>query len=206
MEKLSPVQEKVLGLVQEHLSRTGLPPTVREIGNTLGTKSSTIHFHLKALEKKGFLRRTASSARSLEVVGWKKGSAEIPLLGAVPAGPPLTAVEHIEEYLPLDPDFWKIRPGQAGNLFALRVSGESMNGDGIRNGDIVIVREQRDVEHGDIGVFMVEGEATVKRLSRERGRIVLKPSNPEFAPLIFRPGGPEPKILGKVVGLVRKYR
>ena len=206
MEKLSPVQEKVLGLVQEHLSRTGLPPTVREIGNTLGTKSSTIHFHLKALEKKGYLRRTASSARSLEVVGWKKGSAEIPLLGAVPAGPPLTAVEHIEEYLPLDPDFWKIRPGQAGNLFALRVSGESMNGDGIRNGDIVIVREQRDVEHGDIGVFMVEGEATVKRLSRERGRIVLKPSNPEFAPLIFRPGGPEPKILGKVVGLVRKYR
>jgi len=206
MEKLSPVQEKVLRLVQENLSRTGIPPTIRELGNTLGTKSSTIHFHLKALEKKGYLRRTASSARSLEVTGWRKGSAEIPLLGTVPAGPPLTAVENVEEYLPLDPDFWKIRPGQAGNLFALRVKGESMVGDGIRNGDVVIVREQAEVENGDIAVCMVEGEATVKRFHRENGRVVLKPSNPEIHPMVFRSGGPEPKVLGKVVGLVRKYR
>lgn len=206
MEKLSPVQEKVLEFIRAHLSREGIPPTIREIGRALGTKSSTIHFHLKALERKGHLRRAAAKARSLQVTGFKKGSAEIPLLGTVPAGPPLLAVENIEEYLPLDPDFWKLKAGRPGNLFALRVKGKSMIGDGIQDGDIVIVREQGRVENGELAVALVEGEATVKRFRREGEKIILQPSNPGFSPLVYRSGGPEPRILGKVVGVVRRYR
>jgi len=206
MEKLSPVQEKVLEFIRLHLSREGIPPTVREIGRVLGTKSSTVHFHLKALEKKGYLRRTAAKARSLQIAGLKKSCAEIPLLGSVPAGPPLLAVENIEEYLPLDPDFWKLKTGKPGNLFALRVKGKSMTGDGIQDGDIVIVREQERVENGELAVAMVDGEATVKRFRQEGGKIILQPSNPEFSPLVYRSGGPEPRILGKVVGVVRRYR
>lgn len=206
MEKLSPVQEKVLEFIREHLSREGIPPTVREIGNFLGTKSSTIHFHLKALERKGHLRRATARARSLWVTGFKKGSAEIPLLGLVPAGPPLLAVENIEEYLPLDPDFWKLKAGRPGNLFALRVKGKSMIGDGIQDGDIVIVREQGRAENGELTVVLVEGEATVKRFRREGEKVILQPSNPEFSPLVYRSGDPELRILGKVVGVVRRYR
>lgn len=173
----------------------GIPPTVREIGNELGIKStSTVHAILNALEEGGYIYRDPKYSRAIRIEG-TDNVAQVPVLGRVTAGQPILAVEEIEDYIPYP------TKGSEG-LFALRVEGFSMKNAGILDGDIVIADKDAYVRVGDIVIGMDGDEATVKRLLKEPdGTIVFMPENEDFDPIY-----PEnPSILGKVIGSYRKY-
>ncbi|MCI8360061.1 MAG: transcriptional repressor LexA [Clostridiales bacterium] len=191
---LSPKQAAVLLYLRDTLSG-GLPPTVREICNATGIKStSTVHGILSALEEYGYISRDPKSSRAIRIEG-AAPAAQVPLLGKVTAGLPILAVEQIEDYIPYP------AADREDGLFALRVSGYSMKNAGILDGDIVVANRDLQSRQGDIVIAMMEDEATVKRLLFENGRTVLMPENPDFEPIY-----PEnPVILGKVVGCMRSY-
>jgi repressor LexA len=195
---LTDMQRRVLQAIRDFIRRQDMPPTVREIGQHFDLKSSTVFAHLKALEKKGFIRRTPGKSRGIQLSGAAPGRG-IPLLGRVPAGPLDLAVELQGDSIEIDPDFF----GE-GELFALRVKGESMIEAGILDGDTVIVAKSEDAADGQIVVALVEDEATVKRLKRWEDTVILEPANASMEPLVFQPDGPEPRILGRVVGVLRK--
>lgn len=192
---LSAKQAAVLHYLRETLSG-GLPPTVREICNATGIKStSTVHGILAALEEFGYISRDPKASRAIRIEG-AAPAAQVPLLGKVTAGVPILAVEQIEDYIPYP------AADREDGLFALRVSGYSMKNAGILDGDIVIANRDLQSRQGDIVIAMMEDEATVKRLMFENGRMVLMPENPDFDPIY-----PEnPVILGKVVGCMRSYQ
>jgi repressor LexA len=200
-------QRQVLEFIDEQIRRKGYPPSVREIGEAVGLSSpSTVHAHLAALEDKGYLRRDPTKPRAMEVaLEVTTGAAVerrpvrlVPLLGDVAAGTGVIAAEHVEEVLPLPEDF----TGD-GDLFMLRVRGESMIDAGILDGDHVVVRVQPAADNGDIVVAGIPGdEATVKTFLRRRGKIVLRPSNPTMEELVFDPA--DVQIYGKVVTLLRR--
>lgn len=192
---LSAKQAVVLRYLRETLSG-GLPPTVREICNATGIKStSTVHGILAALEEYGYISRDPKASRAIRIEG-AAPAAQVPLLGKVTAGVPILAVEQIEDYIPYP------TADREDGLFALRVSGYSMKNAGILDGDIVIANRDLQSRQGDIVIAMMEDEATVKRLMFENGRTVLMPENPDFDPIY-----PEnPVILGKVVGCMRSYQ
>lgn len=188
---------RILAYIKEEIDRKGYPPSVREICHAVGLKSTaTVHGHLNALEEQGYIRRDATKPRALEVVDAPKGRS-VPLVGKVTAGQPILAQENIEEYLILPQNM----SGRGDQLFALRVEGDSMIEAGIFTGDILIVRRQACAENGDIVVAMIEGEATVKRIYYEEGRVLLQPENSAMDPIYAT----QVDVLGRVTALLRQY-
>ncbi|WEV36311.1 transcriptional repressor LexA [Lactobacillus sp. ESL0677] len=195
-------QLEILRYIYETVADRGFPPTVREICAAVNLSStSTVHGHLSRLERKGLLIKDATKPRALEITTEGKRAlgikpSEIPVVGVVTAGQPILAVEDIEDYFPLPPDL----ANDAGDLFMLKVHGESMINAGILNGDNVIVRKQSSAINGEIVVAMTEeNEATVKRFYKEKNHYRLQPENDTMAPIILD----RVQILGKVVGLYR---
>jgi repressor LexA len=197
-------QEEILGFIREFTRRHGVPPTVREIGQRFRVTPRAAFDHLRALERKGQLKRRASAgrtSRALTLTEEAGASREIPILGRIAAGVPLLADENREGTLPMGGD-WLARSG--GELFGLRVRGESMIGAHIVDGDLVLVRRQDHAQPGDIVVAQVDGEATVKRFGRDGDAVLLRPEHPTLQPIVVRPGEGEVRVLGKVVGVVRE--
>jgi len=200
-------QRQVLDFIDAEVRRRGYPPSVREIGEAVGLSSpSTVHAHLAALQDKGYLRRDPSKPRAIEVAfeastgstAERRPVRHVPLLGDVAAGTGVIAAEHVEEVMPLPADL----TGE-GELFMLRVRGESMIDAGIFDDDFVVVRSQPDADNGDIVVAGIPGEeATVKTLLRKRGKVILRPANEHMDDLVFDPA--DVQIYGKVVTLLRK--
>lgn len=194
-------QREILIFVQRYADAHGYPPSVREIGQALGlTSSSTVHSHLSALEKKGYLRRDPSKPRALEVLRDEheipaKKVVPIPIVGRVTAGQPILAQQNIEDYFPLPAEF--VRSDEA---FILYVRGDSMIDAGIYDGDMLVVRRQPTAKDRDIVVARIEDEATVKRFFREDGRIRLQPENPRMDPIYVR----DVAIEGVAVAVIRR--
>lgn len=203
--KLTRRQREIFDYIKNHIRTKGYPPSVREIGRTVGLKSSsTVHGHLNRLEEKGYIRRDPTKPRAIEVVGEPlypaaghedRGLVHVPLVGQVTAGRPILAVENIEDFLP----FSRSLVGD-DDVFMLRVRGDSMIEAGIYDGDHVIVRRQETADNGDIVVALIDDEATVKRFYREQDHIRLQPENRYMEPIITR----DVRILGKVIGLFRR--
>ena len=195
-------QLEILRYIYDTVERRGFPPTVREICAAVKLSStSTVHGHLARLERKGLLIKDATKPRALEITDEGKKELgikpkKIPVVGVVTAGQPILAVQDIDEYFPLPPDL----ENDAGELFMLKVHGESMINAGILNGDSVIVRKQNTANNGEIVVAMTdENEATVKRFYKENDHYRLQPENDTMDPIILE----NVTILGKVVGLYR---
>ena len=204
MTKLSKRQQDILAFIKEEVKKKGYPPSVREIGEAVGlASSSTVHGHLARLESKGLIRRDPTKPRAIEILDIepdahirKYNVINVPVVGKVTAGQPITAIENIEEYFPL-PD--TLVPSDE-QVFMLEVMGDSMIDAGILDGDYVIVKQQQTASNGDIVVAMTEeDEATVKRFFKERDFIRLQPENPTMDPIILR----NVSILGKVIGVYR---
>ncbi len=201
--ELTKRQQEILDYIRSEIHRRGFPPSVREIGEAVGlSSSSTVHSHLAALEKKGFIRRDPSKPRALEVLDYRDtqravdlGSVQaVPVLGQVAAGSPILAAENIESTMSLPTEL-------AGEqTFILRVKGESMIEAGILDGDFVVVRQQSTATNGDIVVAMLDDSATVKRFFKESDRVRLQPENSSMEPIYSR----DVTILGKVVALFRR--
>lgn len=193
MDHLTKSQQKVYDFLRKEAPR-GIPPTVREICAATGLRStSTVHAHLKTLERLGYISREAGLNRSIRIEG-SENAAQVPILGKVTAGQPILAVEDIQGYIPF-PE----KPGK--ELFALHVSGLSMRDAGILDGDYVVAERTPTAEDGEIVVALIDDEATVKRLFRERGQVRLQPENPDFAPIY----SDHAAVLGKVIAVVRYY-
>ena len=171
-------QQRILEYIKSEIQTKGYPPSVREIANAVGLKStSTVHGHLTRLEKKGLLHRDAMKPRAMEVIGdpnfVRNATTAIPVVGRVTAGQPILAEENVDEYIPI-PDAML----GDGEHFILLVKGESMIQAGIMDGDYVVVRKQQEANNGDIVVAMIEDSATVKRFYKEHGHFRLQPENP----------------------------
>ncbi len=200
-------QQEIFDFIKKYSARYGYPPTVRDIGKAVGlASSSTVHAHLANLEKAGLLRRDPTKPRAIEVrFDATSGAAverrpvrHVPLVGDVAAGTDVLAQENIEETLPLPADF----TGE-GDLFMLRVRGDSMIEKGILEGDFVVVRQQAEARNNDIVVAGIPGEeATVKTFTRQGSRIVLLPANSRLAPMEF--DADQVTIFGRVVTVMRR--
>lgn len=197
VKPLTARQAQVLRLIAEHLRRSGYPPTVRELCARLGLASpNAVSCHLRALERKGRIRRSPQSPRAIEIVGAATG---IPMLGRIAAGEPILAVEETDHRLDVQSEFFG-----GGDLFALRVKGDSMVGDHIIDGDVVVVRRQDHASQGEIAAVLLDDEVTLKHVYRSEGEVELRSSNPSLPPITVEPGQAEPRLLGKVVGVIRK--
>jgi repressor LexA len=204
--RLSPPLTARQGEILQHIAacirRTGIVPSVREIGHAFGMRSpSTVHQHLTALERKGFLRRDGDRMRVLEITNRTtlpdaEEVVSLPLIGRVSAGVPILAEQHIEDTIPIP----RRVVGWNDECFLLTVRGDSMIGAGIFDGDLVIVRCQPVADPGDLIVALLGNEATVKRLDVEGGRPFLRPENPAYAPIHG-----EFEVIGKITGLLRGY-
>ncbi len=204
--KLTIRQQAILDVIERQVAAKGYPPSVREIGDAVGLGSpSTVHAHLSSLERLGYLRRDPAKPRALEVRHDQSlGGAErrpsrlVPLLGDVAAGTNVLAQENIEELIPMPADF----TGE-GELFMLRVRGDSMIEAAVLDGDYVVARAQKDAASGAMVVAGIPGgEATVKFFSRKRNRIVLTPANSRLSPMDFAPQ--DVAIYGRVVSVLRR--
>lgn len=204
MTKLSKRQQSILDYIKEEVQKKGYPPSVREIAEAVGlASSSTVHGHLSRLESKGFIRRDPTKPRAIEILDQSENSnipkEEVryaPLIGKVTAGIPITAVENIEEFIPIP----QTTAGPDDNVFVLTIEGESMIEAGILDKDMVIVKQQNTAQNGDIVVAMTEeNEATVKRFFKEENYIRLQPENATMEPLKYS----NVTILGKVIALYR---
>lgn len=205
MSKLSKRQQDILDFIKQEVKQKGYPPSVREIGLAVGlASSSTVHGHLERLETKGFIRRDPTKPRAIEILESEEEMmiprskvVNVPLVGKVTAGQPITAIENVEEYFPLPEHL----AGYDQQVFMLEIVGESMIEAGIHDGDYVIVRQQSTAQNGDIVVAMTEDdEATVKRFFKEKNFIRLQPENSTMEPIILD----NVSILGKVIGLYRE--
>jgi repressor LexA len=209
MTELTARQRQVLEFIDTEVRRRGYPPSVREIGEAVGLSSpSTVHAHLAALQDKGYLRRDPSKPRAIEVSLEPSTGApvdrrpvrHVPVVGDVAAGTGVLAAENVEETLPLPEDF----TGD-GELFMVRVRGESMIDVGIFDGDYVVVRAQPTADNGDVVVAGIPGEeATVKTFLRRRNKIVLRPANPALDDLVYDPD--DVRVYGRVVTLLRRFQ
>ena len=205
---LTDKKRQILDFIDRCQRERGFPPSVREIGDAVGlTSSSTVHSHLLSLQAMGYLRRDPTKPRAIEVhydaasgaVVDRRPVRHVPLVGDVAAGTDVLAQENVEEVLPLPEDF----TGTGGQLFMLRVRGESMIEAGIFAGDYVVVRQQSEAAKGDIVVAGIPGEeATVKRWSKKGGKVVLLPANSRLSPMEYDPA--EVTVFGKVVTVLRR--
>jgi len=203
--KLTKKQEEILEFIKGFIAAKGLPPTIREIGRQFRIGYRAAYDHLKALERKEYLKRRSPKSRDLElrefITSAKNLSTQkLPILGKVAAGVPLLAVENLEGTLNLPFEWMRGREG-----FLLRVKGDSMREAHILPGDLVMVKKQPTAEEGEIVVALVrKEEATVKRFFRRRGYILLQPENPSLKPIELPPE--EVEILGVVKGVIRLFK
>jgi repressor LexA len=197
---LTEKQQRIFDYIRSRILDSGIPPTVREIGDHFGITVKGAYDHLKAIEKKGFIHCAQNKSRSIELLTQKderrQRALPVPFVGEIAAGLPILAEENITEYL----DFPKTLLGN-GEYFALRVRGDSMSGAGIYNGDIAVIEKRNAVSDGEIVVALIEGEATLKRLKRTTQAIHLMPENPAFQPIITR----DAQIIGALAAIYRNY-
>ncbi|MGC1184714.1 MAG: transcriptional repressor LexA [Candidatus Dormiibacterota bacterium] len=209
-EGLHPRQQEIVEYLRSRSLDGGYPPSVREIGRAVGlSSSSTVQNHLNVLERKGMIRRDPTKSRTVLLTDFSAPSTHgagaywLPLVGQVAAGAPLLAEQNVEEHLAIGPEI-----AGGDDSFLLRVRGESMQGDGIFDGDLVVVKPTSDVTNGTVTVVRLEdpetgeSEVTVKRLFREAGHLRLQPSNEAFAPIIVD----DAHVEGKVVAVIRVLR
>jgi repressor LexA len=203
-EELTTRQRRILEVICEAVGKRGYPPSIREIGDSVGlTSTSSVHAQLDALQRKGYIRRDPTKPRAIEVhcedaVGAQPRSlpAYVPLVGRIAAGSPVLAEQQIEEEYRLPREL----VGQGEELFMLRVRGDSMIDAGVFDGDFVVVRSQPVAEDGEMVAALIDDEATVKHLSRKGGRVRLLPANPAYEPI----DGSTAQILGKIVTVIRR--
>lgn len=192
---------KIYNFIKSYIEQKGYPPSVREICSAVGAKStSTVHRHLKNLEKEGYIRRDSTKPRTIEIIenlDNKKEIINIPIIGTIAAGKPILAVENIEDTFPLQINYIKNK----NQLFMLRIHGESMIDIGILDGDLAIIEKTNSAENGEIVAALIENEATLKRFFKEKDYIKLQPENKTMDPIIVN----NCTIIGKLVGLYRKY-
>ena len=200
MSELNDKQLLIYEFLKDFTSEKGYPPTVREICKAVGLKStSSVHGHLKHLEKEGLIKRDPTKPRALEIVDSvvKKEMINVPIIGRVTAGLPILANENIEDSFPLPFDYVK----HNNDLFMLKVSGSSMIKAGILDGDFAIIERTQTASNGDKIVALIENEATLKTFYRENDHIRLQPENDEMEPIIVD----NCSILGKLIGIYRTY-
>ncbi|MHB9946566.1 repressor LexA [Clostridium botulinum] len=193
-------QNEVYNFIKLQIKEKGYPPSVREICKAVGLSStSSVHFHLKRLEKEGLIKRDSSKTRAIEIVDptSKKEVINVPIVGTITAGNPILAIENIEDVFPLPIDYVK----NTKDLFMLKVSGESMIEAGILDGDLAIIEKTDSANNGDIVVALIENEATLKRFFKESSYIRLQPENKSMKPIILE----NCKVIGRLVGIYRKY-
>ena len=202
MSDITDRQQRILDFIADTVRERGYPPTVREIGEAVGlTSSSSVHAQLANLEKKGLLLKDPTKPRAMTLATDEARAAGtvVPLIGRIAAGSPVLATEEVEEYVAVPSDF-----ARHGDHFALRVTGDSMIGAGILDGDLVVVHPQDAASDGDIVAALLPGpaedEATVKRLGHDGPRVMLIPENPGLSPFEMIDG----RIVGKVVAVLRK--
>lgn len=206
---LSDRQQQVLDFIKETVETRGYPPSVREIGDAVGLSSpSSVHSQLSALVDMGVIKKDPTKPRAIVVVESQAAAAankrqddrlrDIPLLGRIAAGTPILAAEHVEEVMPLPVDLVGDGP-----VFLLEVKGDSMIDAGIHEGDLVAIRSQKEARDGEIVAALIDGEeASVKRLRRKDGKVILESANPAYEPMVFSDGV---EIIGKVVSVLRRY-
>ncbi|MEW6522063.1 MAG: transcriptional repressor LexA [Bacillota bacterium] len=196
---LSRKQKQILDYIKDAVRTRGYPPSVREIGESVGLRSSsTVHGHLLRLEEKGFIRRDPTKPRAIELLdpsGMRRPAVDVPLVGQITAGAPILAVENIEEFFPIPDEF-----ARGHEVFLLKVKGDSMVGAGILDGDYVVIRQQASASNGDIVAALLGDEATIKTFYRDANGIRLQPENERYEPIISL----DVQVLGKVVGLFRR--
>ena len=194
-------QLEIYNFLKTYTENKGYPPSVREICEAVGLSStSTVHGHLKRLERKGLIKRDPSKPRALEIAELnqsKKEMINIPIVGKVTAGLPILATENIEDTFPGPLEYVK----HDRELFMLRVTGESMKKVGINNNDLAIIEKKESAENGDIVVALIDNEATIKIFFKENGHFRLQPENDTMDPIIVE----NCSILGKLVGIYRQY-
>ena len=199
--ELKDKQSEIYKYLKNYTETKGYPPSVREICEAVSLSStSTVHGHLKRLEKKGLIKRDPSKPRALEIMELNQPKREminIPIMGKITAGIPILATENIEDSFPLPLDYIKHNK----DLFMLRVSGNSMINIGINDGDLAIIEKADSAINGDIVVALIENEATIKRFFKEKDHIRLQPENDALSPIIVS----DCSVLGKLVGLYRQY-
>lgn len=203
MTDMSVKQQQILEFIKKEVRDKGYPPSVREICEGIGLKStSTVHGHLSRLEKKGYIRRDPTKPRAIEVLNLEPALetnqelVHVPIVGTITAGTPILAIENIEDTFPLP-----IQYVNNDDVFMLKVRGESMIEAGIFDKDLILVRQQQAAENGDIVVALIEDYATVKKFYKEKDHIRLQPANSTMSPIIVQ----DCSVLGKVVGLFRKF-
>ena len=199
-EKLSAKQEEILEFIKQEILSRGYPPSVRDICQAVGLKStSSVHAHLEKLEEYGYIRRDPAKSRTIEILddtfgAQRKDMVNVPEVGTVAAGMPLLAEQNITDYIPIPAE---MLPN--AETFILRVRGESMINAGIFNNDRLIVERQNTAHNGEIVVALIDDGATVKRFYKEKGHVRLQPENDAMDPIIVS----DCRVLGKVVGLFR---
>ena len=205
MKDLTEKQLAILQYIELYIKQQGYPPTIREIGEKFQITAKGAYDHLKAIEKKGYIKSEKNRSRAIELLKTSTGGApiageqivSIPLVGRVAAGIPITAEENIEEYLAFPRS---MVPGSDG-VFALRVAGDSMKDAGIHDGDIAVIRKQEAADNGDIIVALIDDEATLKYFYKEKKKIRLQPANKAYKPMIYDPV----IVVGKLVGIYRNF-
>ena len=204
MKLLTEEQSRVLSFIVQQQQENGAPPTVREICSAMGYKSiNNARQHLRLIEQKGHIRLIRGKARGIELlIDLPRASGgnkiEVPLVGAVAAGRPITAIENLEGHITLDRNLFR-----GDGLFTLRIKGDSMRDVGVLDGDIVIVQQQNNANNGEIVVAIIEGEATLKRYIREKNRVILRAENPGYEDIVVS-SDRDIWIAGKMVGMMRK--
>ncbi len=199
-DPLTKRQAQVLAWIEESVSERGIAPSIPELMQLLGSTSPTAAAdHLKALERKGYIERLPGTARGLRVLSEAAASNDdwnLPLIGKVAAGSPISAIENVEREISIPPDLFNKRPD-----YLLRVQGDSMIDAGILDGDLIAVKKSQTADRGQIVVARLEDEVTVKELRIEDGEIVLQPYNPAYKPIRIPPD--QVFIEGIYVGLIR---
>ena len=195
-------QSEIYEFLKSYTESKGYPPSVREICEAVSLRStSTVHGHLKRLEKKGMIKRDPSKPRALEIAELsapKKEMINIPIVGKITAGLPILAAENIEDTFPIPLDYIK----HDNELFMLRVSGQSMINVGIRDNDLAIIESAHQAINGDIVVALIDDGATIKRFFKEKDHIRLQPENDTMDPILVD----DCKVLGKLVGIFRSFK
>ena len=200
MREVSNKQNEIYEFLKTYADNKGYPPSVREICEAVGLKStSSVHGHLKRLESKGLIKRDPTKPRALEIIdsSIKKEMVNIPIVGKVTAGMPILANENVEDIFPIPLDYIKHNK----ELFMLNISGDSMINAGIFDGDLAIIEKSQTASNGEIVVALIENEATIKRFYKEENHIRLQPENDKMDAIIVD----NCIILGKLVGLFRTY-
>jgi repressor LexA len=203
-KELTPTQERVFIFLKDYFVEKGFPPTLREIASHFGLRGPKApQKTLNILNRKGYIRKIPGGSRAIEILGSPPirltQILPIPIIGRVQAGEPILAVENIEGYINLDRNLVT-----SGDVFLLRVQGDSMIDAHIQDGDFALVKPQPNAENGEIVVALIEDEATIKRIFQKRDLIRLEPANPKMDPIVVKKGEKKVTIVGKVVGIFRK--